>query len=390
MVKAFEFARSPKIIFGTGKIEELSPIVKAFGNDILLVTGKNSFLNSKHGEYLLHTFDLTGIHYHKFVVNSEPSPYMIDQAVIANRNNSIKCVVAIGGGSVIDAGKAISAMLYKKESITEYLEGVGNKEHPGTKVPVIAMPTTSGTGCETSKNAVISQIGIHGFKKSLRHDVLMPDYAIVDPELTLNCPPDVTAASGMDCFTQLVESYMSVKSNPITDAMVLDALKYVKSSLIRSWKWGQDIEARSGMSYAAMISGIGLTNAGLGVVHGFASSVGGLFNVPHGVVCGTLMAVTNKITIEKLRKNNDTSAALNKYATLGKLFAETDDKNNDWYIDYFIDHLYALSDQLNIKRLGKYGIEEKHFQGIIAKTDSKANPVKFSSEDFYRVLEERV
>jgi alcohol dehydrogenase class IV len=315
---------------------------------------------------------------------------MIDQAVIANRDNPIKCVVAIGGGSAIDAGKAISAMLYKSESVTEYLESVGKKEHPGTKVPFIAMPTTSGTGCETTKNAVISQIGLHGFKKSLRHDVLMPDYAIVDPELTLNCPPDVTAASGMDCFTQLVESYLSVKANPVTDALTLDALKYVKSSLIRSWKWGQDIEARTGMSYAAMLSGICLTNANLGVVHGFASSIGGLFIVPHGVVCGTLMAVSNKITVEKLRKNNDSSVALNKYATLGKLFAETDDKSNEWYIDYFIDHLYAWTDQLNIKKLGKYGIETKHFHGIIAKTDSKANPVKFSSDDFYKVLEERV
>lgn len=182
MVKSFEFSRSPRILFGAGKIEEISGIAKSYGNDILLVTGKNSFLNSKHGEYLLHTFNLTGIHYHKLIVNAEPSVYMVDQAVIANKNNTIKCVIAVGGGSAIDAGKAISAMLYKTESVRDFLEGVGTKDHPGTKIPFIAVPTTSGTGTEATKNAVISEIGVHGFKNLYGTITL----CLTMPLLTLN------------------------------------------------------------------------------------------------------------------------------------------------------------------------------------------------------------
>lgn len=218
----------------------------------------------------------------------------------------------------------------------------------------------------------------------------MPDYAIVDPELALNCPPDITTASGMDCFTQLVESYLSVKAGPMTDALAFDGIKYVKNSLVRSWKWGQDIEARTGMSYAALLSGICLANANLGVVHGFASSIGGLFAIPHGTVCGTLMAVSNKITVENLRKNNDSGIALQKFVLLGKLFSETENKSDDWYIDAFIDFLYAWTDLFKLNKLSKYGVTQKHFNVIISKTDVKANPVKLSEADYYRILEERL
>lgn len=245
MVKPFVFSRTPRILFGAGKIAEIPGIAKTFGNDILLVIGKSSFKHSKYGEYLMHTFDITGIRYHKVVISREPSPEMIDKAVILHKSDKINLVIAVGGGSVMDAGKAISAMLYKQDSIANYLEGVGNKEHPGTKVPFIAVPTTSGTGSEATKNSVISQVGMNGFKRSLRHENFMPDYAIVDPELMLNCPPDITAFSGMDCFTQLVESYVSDKSNILTDTLALDGIKYIKQSLVRAYRMGNDIESRT-------------------------------------------------------------------------------------------------------------------------------------------------
>jgi alcohol dehydrogenase class IV len=390
MVKPFAFSHTPRILFGNGKIAELPAIARSYGNDILLVTGKNSFTNSKYGEYLLHTFEMAGISYHHVSIGWEPTPEMIDQTVILNKNNQINLVIAVGGGSALDAGKAISAMLNKTESILEYIEGVGTKEHPGTKVPFIAVPTTSGTGSEATKNAVISRIGQGGFKRSLRHDNLMPDYAIVDPELTLTCPPEVTAASGMDCFSQLMEAFLSEKSNPMTDALALDGLQYLKDSLIRAWKWGQDIEARTGMSYAALISGLCLANANLGAVHGFASSVGSLCNIPHGTVCGTLVAPTNKKTIEKLRNINNNATALNKYAVLGKLFIAAENKNNDWYINAFVDLLYEWTDLLKINRLGKYGITKSDLEPIASKTDSKQNPVKLDKSEFYQILEERL
>ena len=186
MVKAFQLSQPQKIIFGNGKIADLSALAKLHGNDVLLVTGKSSFIHSKHGEYLLNTFDFTGIRYHHVSISREPSPEMIDHAVIRYRGDNIKLVIAIGGGSVIDAGKAISAMLYKREPVSSFLEGIGTLVHPGTKIPLIAIPTTSGTGSEATKNAVISQVGKNGFKRSLRHDHFVPDIALLDPELSLN------------------------------------------------------------------------------------------------------------------------------------------------------------------------------------------------------------
>lgn len=390
MVKSFLFSRTPKILFGVGKIAELAGIAKTYGNDVLLVTGARSFSSSKHGEFVLHTFDMTGIHYHHVTIPGEPSPEMIDQAVIRNSNNNIKLVIAIGGGSVIDAGKAISAMLGRTESVLEYLEGVGKREHPGTKVPFIAVPTTAGTGSEATKNAVISRIGTMGFKKSLRHDNFMPDSAIVDPELTLQTPPDITAASGMDCFTQLVESYVSDKSTPFTDALALDALAVLKNALPRAWKWGQDLESRNGMSYAALVSGICLANAGLGAVHGFASAIGGMFTVPHGVVCGTLMASANSMNVMRLREQPVTPVALNKYAILGKLFSGEELKDSNYQIDYFLQTLTDWTEMLNISKLSKYGIKEADINKIVDQTDIKSNPVRLSHEDLREILDVRI
>src|SRR5512133_1837873 len=162
-------------------------------------------------------------------------------------------------------------MMYKQESVTWFLEGVGTMEHPGTKLPFIAVPTTSGTGSETTKNAVISNTGIKGFKKSLRHDNFVPDIAIIDPVLTVSCSPEITAACGMDCFTQLTEAFLSVKSGSLTDAIAIEGFKAIKRSLKKCYSDGHDLEARAGMSYAALTSGICLANAGLATVHGFAS-----------------------------------------------------------------------------------------------------------------------
>ena len=180
----------------------------------------------------------------------------------------------------MDAGKAISAMLTQEGSVKDYLEGVGHKHPSGNKVPFFAVPTTSGTGSEATKNAVLSEIGPNGYKKSLRHDHFVPDLAIVDPDLTLSCPPGLTAYSGMDAFTQLLEAYVSTKAHPFTDALCEKALELLSGSLLQAYQDGENIEAREAMSYAAWTSGIVLAQVGLGVVHGFASAVGGMFDNP--------------------------------------------------------------------------------------------------------------
>ncbi len=297
-------------MFGNGMVEKLPGIIEGYGKRILIVTGKASFAASGYAEKLLTDLESRGISVHLVSVHGEPTPEDIDLTVKNFRNVGIGLVAGIGGGSAIDAGKAISAMIGKTEPVTEFLEGVGNRDHPGTKIPFIAVPTTSGTGSEATKNAVISRIGVDGFKRSLRHDNLVPDIALVDPDLTLKCSPEITAASGMDCFTQLIEAFLSVKAIPYTDALALEGLKAVKDSLEKSYTDGSDRGARSGMSFAALTSGICLANAGLGTVHGFASSLGGMFEIPHGLVCGSLMAKTNEINVRQLRKSGDNPQAL--------------------------------------------------------------------------------
>ena len=386
MVKPFQLARVPRIIFRRGIIADLPGHIKPSGNRIALVTGKSSFIHSEHAERLFEDLRKNNISCNIISINGEPSPEDIDGAVRLLKDEGTDLVVGIGGGSVLDAGKAISAMMNRTESVVRFLEGVGDLDHPGTRLPYIAIPTTSGTGSEATKNAVISRVGINGFKKSLRHDNFVPDLALIDPELTLACPGDITAASGMDCFTQLMEAWLSDKSSEYTDALALEGLKALKKALKRCCFDGSDIEARTGMAFAALTSGICLANAGLGVVHGFASSVGGQFEIPHGLVCGTLMAKSNEINVRELRKKPDGQIALMKYSLLGKLFLDLEGKNDDFYIDGFISYLHELTEELGLPGLGKYGVKQKDIPSICAVTENKNNPVKLSIEDLQEIL----
>jgi alcohol dehydrogenase class IV len=386
MVKPFQFSRLPRIYFKSGLIAKLPSFVHEYGNRIVLVTGKSSFLGSAHALELFEALKKEGIAYFVLPVTGEPSPEIIDSATSAFRTEKIDLVAGIGGGSVIDSGKAISAMMDRSESVVEFLEGIGNKEHPGTKLPYIAIPTTAGTGSEATKNAVISRIGKNGFKKSLRHNNFVPDIALVDPELTLRCPKDITASSGMDCFTQLIEAYLSDKSNDYTDALAIEGLKAIKASLIRSYNNSEDIEARTGMSFAALTSGICLANAGLGVVHGFASSIGGMFDIPHGLICGTLMAKSNEINIRELRKNDKNHVALKKYAILGKLFIEKNGHSEVYYTDGFVNYLHNLTNDLKLPGLRKSGLDEENVSIVCSITEIKNNPVKLAFENLVEIL----
>ncbi|MFZ0471691.1 MAG: iron-containing alcohol dehydrogenase [Bacteroidales bacterium] len=390
MVKPFHFTRLPLIYFGSGKLSDLAGIAGKFGTSVLLVTGERSFINSPQAKTLSGQFGKHNIQVHHITVKSEPSPELVDEAVRKYSNERIDVVISIGGGSVIDAGKAISAMLGKTGSVMEYLEVVGSKEHSGTKVPFIAIPTTSGTGSEATKNAVISKVGKGGFKRSLRHDNLVPDIAFIDPELTLNCPPDITAAAGMDCFTQLAEAYLSDKSNEYTDALAVEGFKAVKRSLLRCFTDGDVIDARTDMSFAALTSGICLANAGLGAVHGLAGTIGAMFDIPHGVVCGTLMAVANEVNVRELRITSHDNPALKKYANLGKIFSDYEGKDDDYYIDSFVDYLHGLTEQLMLPRLGKYGIRSEDISGICQQTDTKNNPVRLSPDLLAWIISRRL
>lgn len=389
MVKPFQFSSIPRIYFKCGSLSVLPALIKAYGNSVILVTSKQSFLDSVYAASLFQKLKDEVIKYQTVIVESEPSPELIDQNVSKLNEESFDVVLGIGGGSVLDAGKAISAMMYKKDSVFEYLEGVGTKEHPGTKLPFIAVPTTSGTGSEATKNAVISRVGKNGFKRSLRHENFVPNIAVVDPELTLSCPPALTAASGMDCFTQLTEAYLSDKSNEYTDALAIEGLKAIKTSLVASVVNGQDLEARTGMSFAALTSGICLANAGLGVVHGFASSIGGRYNIPHGVICGTLMSVSNELTVSELRQKSDSELALKKYAFLGRLFLNIEGKSDNYYIDGFVNYLHNLTNTLKLPGLKELGIKEGDLMQIAMNTECKNNPVKLGTDDLMEIITRR-
>ncbi len=240
-------------------------------------------------------------------------------------------VIAIGGGSVMDAGKAISAMVLQNDSVMAYLEGVGEgKQHNGLKVPMIAVATTSGTGSEATKNAVLSQVGENGFKKSLRHDNFVPNVAILDPELMVTCPQSVTVASGLDALTQLLGAYVSTKATPLTDALALSGIEHFKEGFMGVCSGlSKDTQMRGHMAYASLMSGIVLANAGLGIVHGFASSVGGYFDIPHGVVCGTLLGEAVKLNIQLMNQDKDRyNEALKKYAKVGSILTGSNENDN--------------------------------------------------------------
>ena len=393
-IPSFAFSRTPQIYFGPGEFKCIAEILRRHqATKVLLITGALSFRSSANWNLLLQLLDKHSIEIFDYALSGEPSPDHVDSVVSDFSDRSIDFVVAIGGGSVIDLGKAISAMLPLNTSVIDYLEGVGTKTHSGTKIPFIAVPTTAGTGSEATKNAVLSKIGTNGFKKSLRHDNFMPDFAIIDPKLTLSCPPATTAACGLDALTQLLESYVSTGSTPITDALADSGLTYIRKTFLAAVTSGADnIAIRSGMAYAALISGITLANAGLGTVHGLASPIGGYFEIPHGVFCGTMIGAATEMNIDKLRygHNSKSSVHLKKYADVGYLFANSAGDDVEQGCRLLTKTLSAWIDQLNLPRLRHFGISESSLPKIATAGSNKNNPVELTKDDIIELLRKRL
>lgn len=390
MINPFQFSSLPEILFGEGLRNELPNAVMKIGRRALLLTGSSSMHNSRHGEEIIYGLKSADLLLGHEIIAHEPSPILIDGIVDQYRDSGVDVVVAVGGGSVMDAGKSVSAMIPVKGSIRDYLEGVGDKKHPGDKIPFIAMPTTAGTGSEMTKNAVISEVGEKGFKKSLRHDNFIPELAIVDPEMMQSCPAKLTAAAGMDAFTQLLESYISVEANPFTDALALQGLKQIKKYLLRAFLEGeQNIEARSGMALAAMFSGITLSHAGLGLVHGFASPLGGFYHIPHGVACGSLMAPVFARTIDSLLDRPD-HPAMQKLLIVSKVFADFKYKTELEYLTAFKEKLFHISNLLEVPLLSAYGLNEEGIQKVVDRTSHKCHPVKLSADQMAEALRKRI
>ena len=391
-ITSFIFARMPEIHFGAGMLSRLPALIALRGKRVLLVTGSSSFRRSTHCERLMAALDAAGITVFQVSVSGEPSPAFVDETVARYRSESLDWVVSIGGGSAIDAGKAISAMLPSGDSVVEYLECKDIRKHDGRKTPFIAIPTSSGTGAEATKNAVLSDIGRSGYKSSLRHDQFVPDIALVDPELTLSCSPEVTAACGLDALTQLLESYVSIKASPMSDALALSGLEHVAAGFLPSVENGaNDIDARGHMAYGAMLSGVTLANAGLGVVHGYAGPLGGFHPIPHGVVCGTLIGEATRMTIEELFKAPEQNQlALRKYAKAGAVLARKHPVSLQHDCDLLVSTLTEWIERTRIPRLGRYGIGEADFAAILDKTNGKNSPAALSREQMAAILKARL
>lgn len=385
MKNIFGVKPTPHLLFGCNEIMKLPQLITRFGKKALLVVGSRSFTASEEWLTLQQLLDDRGITWGIYRVKGEPSPEMVDTVCWQYRKSGIAVVAAIGGGSVLDCGKAIAAMLASRGSVGDYLEGVGHLQPDGFSLPFIAAPTTSGTGSEMTSNAVLSKVGADGYKKSLRHDGYIPDIAVVDPLLAMNCPPQVSGYCGMDTFSQLVESYLSTRGSAYTDDLALGGIGRIRPSLPVVAGGSATVEDRTNMAYGATISGITLTNAGLGIVHGFASVIGGAFPIPHGVICGTLMAAANKVTLEECRRQKD-SRALHKYTMLGKIFTHGEKRSDEYLQDSFIAHLYSLSAELKLFSLAAYDIAPEALRTIAQKSGAKNNPVPLHEEQRLKIL----
>ncbi|MGK7888464.1 MAG: iron-containing alcohol dehydrogenase [Leptolyngbyaceae cyanobacterium] len=391
----FSFAKVPTLHFGAGKIRLLPQLISQWGKSrVLLVTGGRSLQSNGHLERILDVLTTSRLQVDHMVCQGEPSTQWVDANCDRYRDRGIEVVVAIGGGSVVDGGKALSAMLPHHNSIFDHLEGVGKGlPHSGVKLPFIAIPTTSGTGSEATKNAVMSEVGAAGYKKSLRHDNLVPDVVLVDGELLVSCPPDITAACGLDAFTQLVEPYLSPTATPLTDAIAWSGLEAFKANFLAACGPGSaDPQVREGMAYAALMSGIALANAGLGIVHGLASPLGGYFPIPHGVACGTLVAESLKVNWQALNQRAPDSPAIAKMIRLGQLLSDTNESNGNqskpdhWYGQACGERLEQWTDQLNIPRLGQYGLQATHLDKVLDGTRNRNNPVALDREEIRSML----
>jgi alcohol dehydrogenase len=391
MILSFNFSTLPSIHFGPDSMNKAPGLIKKHGKTLLLVTGKSSFQSSTWGPKLIDTLKSSGIQLEIVNIHGDPTTGQIDAIAKNYRTRPPSVVMSIGGGSVIDAGKAISAMITTTGETWDYLEGnPSTKPHPGTKIPFVAAPTNAGTGSEATKNAVITTTNPAGYKRSLRHDAFIPDIAIVDPCLALDCPATVSAASGLDALTQLLEAYSSTQASPLTDALAWSGLEQAVKYLETTVKEPGNLEARSGMAYAALNSGIVLANAGLGAIHGFASVLGGHHDIPHGVVCGTLLGATTRKNINKLLEENRDQAMMDKLARVGKLFCGDKDHSREYYLLSLADALDRLVIDLNIPRLSSFGVKKENLPSLAAETGIKNNPVKLDSSELEKILLSRL
>jgi alcohol dehydrogenase class IV len=382
----FEFATATTIIFGAGKLREAGPMIKSASKRPLVVTGKNV----QRAEPLLQILRDNQVDEVTFPVSGEPKIQTIRDAVALARNEKCDWVIGIGGGSVLDAGKAIAAMLTNEGDVLEYLEIIGQgkalAKHPAR---FMAIPTTAGTGSEVTRNAVLASPE-HHLKVSLRSPHMLPAIALVDPELAYDLPPNITASTGLDALTQLIEPYVCLRANPVTDALCVEGIRRVARSFRMAVEYGRDIKAREDMAAASLFGGMALANAGLGAVHGFAGPIGGMFSAPHGEICAALLADVMEMNQHALRARDNESVAVGRYAYIAQLLTG----NNHATANMGIEWIRKLVSDFKIPRLGAQGIKPEHIGAIVKNamnaSSMKANAIKLTEAELGEILQHTI
>jgi alcohol dehydrogenase class IV len=380
---AFEFATARRIIFGSGTSEEFGTLLTEFGKRALVVRGSDPARTRS----LLAGIEAAKIDYSCFEVRGEPTVEQVAEGVSQARRTEAKLVIGIGGGSVIDSAKAIAGLATNSGDILDYLEVIGKGKQlsvPG--LPCVAIPTTSGTGAEVTRNSVLASPE-HKVKVSLRSPYLLPGLAIVDPKLTLDLPPSVTASTGLDALTQVIEPYVSIRANPVTDGFCIEGMRRVGRSLQRAFEKGQDLQAREDMALASLFGGLALANAGLGAVHGFAAPIGGRFHAPHGAVCAALLTRVMEVNLRALRERLPDGEALRRYELVAAILTGTEKSTAADGVHWISE----LCKALQIPGLRTYGISESDIPELIEKaakaSSMKANPIVLTRDELTEALQ---
>ena len=373
----FEFATATRIIFGEGTAATLPDLARSFGTRPLVVTGASPERTAS----LVATLSADTIR-----VAGEPTVDLIRDGARYVKDAGCNVVISIGGGSVIDAGKAIAAIGTNGGEPLEFLETVGKgRDIRVPPLPFIAVPTTAGTGSEVTRNAVLGSTE-HGVKASLRSPLMLPRVAVVDPELTYALPPAVTAYTGMDALTQLIEPYVSSRANPLVDPICLEGIRRVAGALQRAYHDGADRDARRDMALASLFGGLALANAGLGVVHGFAAPLGGQWKAPHGALCAALLPHGMAANVAALQARAPQHPALERYAVIAGLVTGRSEAS----VEEGIDWVRALCAELKISALRAWGITEADLPSVVEKaakaSSMQANPLPLTQEELTAVV----
>lgn len=378
----FEFATTGRIVFGAGTISQAPALTGELGRRPLVVTGRGA----ARAERLVRLLSDAGQAPATFSIVTEPTTRAVIEGVATGRESMCDYVIGFGGGSAIDAAKAIAALLTNRGDLLEYLEVVGRGQ-PLTQpsAPCVAIPTTAGTGSEVTRNAVLTSTE-HRLKVSLRSPHMLPRLALVDAELTYDLPPAITASTGLDALTQLIEPYVSARANPLTDALCVEGIRRAARALRRAVEVPRDVTAREDMALASLFGGLALANAGLGAVHGFASPIGGAFPAPHGAVCAALLPGVIEANIRALRARSPDGETLRRYDEVARLLTGRPQAGADDAVQWTRDLVTALG----IAPLSHYGIKAADAPKLVAAaanaSSMKTNPVLLTATELTGIL----